>query len=167
MNLIPDFEDQIYDDFVERMLAAPMFPTVEREIFSPDPISELEYVSIESEEFPFSSPIAIPVPNYQPTIQPFNFDSHSVGSNEYEHESDFDETASNNESNYSMADFDLNFSEICINPGANEGFMDDQYEIFSDNEANNSMPEFKLNFTDDSINPEASVGLDSSFTGEW
>ena len=163
-HLITASDDKIYDEFVERMLAAPIFPTVEREIFSPVHILEPEYIIIESEEFPFSSPIPIPisVEKYYPN---FNLIPHSIDSIEYEHESDEDETSGDNEPNNSMANFAPNFTDISINPGATEDSNENLHD--ADYDSNNSMPEFELNFSDDSINHRVTEGLDSSFTGEW
>ncbi|CAO1412426.1 unnamed protein product [Diamesa hyperborea] len=158
--------DKMYDEFMDTMFAVPMLPTFEREIFSPIHMPDLEYVDIE-DEFPFTLPDPIPAQNY-PT---FNYTSHSIGSTEYEHESDDDELSSDNQSNYSMPDFEHNFSEMNINHESedlNEDLHEsDQYETFIDDDLNNSMPNFELNFSDDSINPASTECLDSSFTGEW
>lgn len=152
----------MYNEFFEAMSASPMLPIFEREIFSPFHIPELEYVSIDTEDFPLFFPDPIPVLNKYPTL---NY-SYSIGSNEYD-ESEEDESSSNNESNNSIAGFELNFSAIDINHKATTDSNGDGYETFSDNESNNSMTYFELNFSDDSINPRAIECLDSSFTGEW
>ncbi|CAO1394415.1 unnamed protein product [Diamesa serratosioi] len=101
--------DEMFDEFIEIMSAAPIWPVSEREIFSPTHIPEPEFVTIDSEEFPFSFPVPIPFQKYKPT---FNSISHSIGSTEDEHEYDNDETSSDNsEFNNSMSEFVLNFSD--------------------------------------------------------
>lgn len=101
----------MYDEFIEQISAAPLLPHHEREIFSPIHVQEPEYITIDSEEFPFSFPLPIPAQKFHPT---FNFIPHSMESIEDEHESDDNETSSDNESNNSITEFVLNFSDVSI-----------------------------------------------------